>query len=83
VIVIGVGEQDEAVGEFRSKHGLSRPIAANPEQQVFASFATGYIPRKYLIRTDGRIAYQSIGYTESSFAEREEAIAIELPQQAR
>ena len=76
VIVIGVGEQDEAVGEFRSKHGLSFPIAADPEQQVFARFATGYIPRNYLIGTDGRIAYQSVGYTETSFTELEEAIKV-------
>ena len=78
VIVIGVGEQDEAVVEFRSKHGLSFPMAADPEQQVFAKFSTGYIPRNYLIGTDGRIAYQSVGYTETSFTELEKAIKREL-----
>jgi peroxiredoxin len=78
VIVIDVGEQDEAVVEFRSKHGLSFPMAADPEQQVFAKFSTGYIPRNYLIGTDGRIAYQSVGYTETSFTELEEAIKREL-----
>ncbi len=80
VIVIGVGEQDEAVVEFRSKHGLSFPMAADPEQQVFAKFSTGYIPRNYLIGTDGRIAYQSVGYTEASFTELAEAIKRELTQ---
>jgi peroxiredoxin len=80
VIVIGVGEQDQAVGEFRTKHGLSLPIAADPENQVFARFATGLIPRNYLIRTDGRIAYQSVGYSETSFTELEEAIKHELTQ---
>ena len=80
VIAIGVGELDEAVGEFQTKHGLSCPIAADPEQQVFARFATGYIPRNYLIRTDGRIVYQSVGYSEASFTELEEAIKRELTQ---
>jgi hypothetical protein len=28
-IVIGVGEQDETVAEFRTKHDLSFPIAAD------------------------------------------------------
>ena len=78
VIVIGVGEQDEAVVEFRSKHGLSFPMAPDPEQQVFAKFSTGYIPRNYLIGTDGRIACQSVGYTETSFTELEKAIKREL-----
>jgi peroxiredoxin len=78
VIVIGVGEQDEAVAEFRTKHGLSFPIAADPERHVFARFATDTIPRNYLISVDGRIAYQSVGYTETSFTELEEAIKREL-----
>jgi peroxiredoxin len=80
VIVIGVGEQDEAVAEFRTKHGLSFPMAADPENQVFRRFATSYIPRNYLIPTDGRIAYQSVGYTKTSFTELEEAIEHELTQ---
>jgi peroxiredoxin len=78
VIVIGVGEQDDAVAEFRTKHGLSFPIAADPESQVFGKFAKGYIPRNYLIRADGRIAYQSVGYTETSFTELEEVTKREL-----
>lgn len=78
VIVIGVGEQDDAVREFRTKNGLSLPFAADPERQVFANFAADTIPRNYLIRTDGRIAYQSVGYTETLFAELEMAIKREL-----
>ncbi len=80
VIVIGVGEHDEELGEFRTKHALSFPIAGDPELQVFGRFATDRIPRNYLIRADGRIAYQSVGYTETSFAELEEAIKRELAQ---
>ena len=78
VIVIGVGEQDETVAEFRTKHDLSFPIAADPERHLFARFATDTIPRNFLIRADGRIAYQSVGYSETSFAELEEAIKREL-----
>jgi peroxiredoxin len=80
VIVIGVGEHDEAVGEFRTKHGLSLPFAADPESQVFGRFATGTIPRNYLIRADGLIAYQSVGYSETSFSELEAAVKRELAQ---
>ena len=78
MIVIGVGEQDGAVVEFRSKHGLSFPMAAGPERLVFAKFSTGYIPRNYLIGTDGQIAYQSVGYSESLFTELEDAVKSEL-----
>jgi hypothetical protein len=55
-------------------------MAADPENQVFRRFATSYIPRNYLIPTDGRIAYQSVGYTKTSFTELEEAIEHELTQ---
>ena len=80
VIVIGVGEQDETVAKFRTNHDLSFPIAADPERHLFARFATDTIPRNFLIRADGRIAYQSVGYTETSFAELEVAIKRELAQ---
>ncbi len=80
VIVIGVGEQEEAVGEFRTSHGLSMPIAADPESEVFHKFAKGTIPRNNLILTDGRIAYQSVGYSETTFSELEAALKRELTQ---
>lgn len=78
VLVIGVGEQEGVLSEFRAKRGLSVQVAADPERQVFASFATDTIPRNYLIRADGRIAYQSVGYTEKSFNDLEQAIQREL-----
>ena len=69
--------------EFRTKRQAvpsSVPYAADPERQVFTSFATDTIPRNYLIRADGRIAYQSVGYTERSFDDLEQAIQRELAQ---
>ena len=80
VLVIGVGEQARVLSEFRTKRGLSVPFAADPDRQVFTSFATDTIPRNYLIRADGRIVYQSVGYTEKSFDDLEQAIQRELAQ---
>ncbi len=80
VLVIGVGETNEAASAFRAKRGFSFPIAPDADREVFSRFAKDTIPRNYLIRSDGRIAYQSVGYTETSFDELVDAIKRELAQ---
>ena len=35
---------------------------------MYGKFATGFIPRNYLIDRQGRIAYQSIGFEEEELA---------------
>ena len=59
---------------------FSFPIAPDADREVFSRFAKDTIPRNYLIRSDGRIAYQSVGYTETLFDELEHAIKRELAQ---
>ncbi len=75
--MIGVGESNETVSAFRANGGFSFPIAPDADREVFSRFAKDTIPRNYLIRSDGRIAYQSVGYTETLFDELEHAIKRE------
>ncbi len=79
VIAIGAGDEESDLGEFRSEHGLSFPIAADPEQQMAQKFAVPAYPSNFLIGTDGRIIYQSVGYTEVEFSKLVKAIERELP----
>jgi peroxiredoxin len=74
IIAIGTGEKESDLGEFRSKNGLTFPIAADPEQQVAGRFAVPAVPGNYLISIEGRITYQSIGYSEAEFSKLVEAI---------
>ena len=80
IIAIGTGHEESDLGEFRSENGLSFPIAADPEQQVAGRFAVPAVPGNYLISIEGRITYQSVGYTEAEFSKLVAAIERELPE---
>jgi len=44
-------------------------MAADPQREVYRLFAKGGIPRNYVVGTDGKILYQSIGYDPDDPAE--------------
>jgi peroxiredoxin len=60
---------------FREKYGLTFPMACDPEREIFARYATGYIPRTYVIFRDGVIRYQTQGFDEKEFFEIEKLLA--------
>ena len=70
VISIGREHSEKEVGTFKKEKDLSFSMAADPDRDIYKRFATKYIPRNYIIDTDGRIAYQAKGYTD------EELVAI-------
>ena len=73
--VVGREETNETVTTFRKEHGFTFPMAADPEREVFAAFATQSIPRTYLIDRQGKIIYQCVGY-DSSLRERKKLRAL-------
>jgi peroxiredoxin len=79
-IMVSIGrEHNEAeLKEFRKKREFTIPIAADPERKIYSRFATEYIPRNYVIAADGRIAFQSVGYSEPEFKKMLEVIEKEL-----
>ena len=79
LLAIGSGETESDLREFRATNHLSFPIAADPEQQVAMLFSPPAVPTNYLIGIDGRIKYQSVGYSEAEFSRLLAAIERELP----
>ncbi len=67
VIAIGREHSKEELIEFKQKSKLSFLMAPDPNREVYQEFATMYIPRNYLIDREGRIVYQSRGYTDEEF----------------
>jgi peroxiredoxin len=64
MLVVGREETDEVVTEFKSRHGFTFPIAADPERTIYGRFATEFIPRTYLLSRDGTILFQTVGFEE-------------------
>ena len=78
MVVIGREETPEAVAEFKSKHGLTLRMAADPERTAFNRYASERIPRTYVISRDGTIVYQAVGFYPEEFSKLRESIVRAL-----
>ena len=78
MVAIGREHNDAELKDFRKKREFTIPIAADPERKIYGRFATQYIPRNYVIAADGKIAFQSVGYTEPEFKQMLDVIDKEL-----
>jgi len=57
-------KQSEAeIRGWGAQHKLTLPFAADPLNAIYSKYATEGIPRTYLIGADGRILFQSVGYS--------------------
>lgn len=80
LVLVSVGREHSVaeVSDFQKKKGFSFLFAADTKREVYAKFATQYIPRCILIGKDGRIKFQSVGYSDQEFPELIKAAKEEL-----
>jgi len=78
MVALGREHENKELTEFQKKHHLTFPIAGDPGRKIFSRYATQSIPRSYVIGADGKIVFQSVGYTEEEFAKMIEVIRSEL-----
>lgn len=69
LFVFGREEGWDKLIPFKAKKGFTFPILPDVKRDIFSKFATQFIPRNILIDENGKIIYQSMGYTEKEFAE--------------
>ena len=67
VLAIGREHSAEELRVFQKEKGFNFLMTPDPNRKVYSLFATQSIPRNYIIGKDGRILYQSIGYTPEEF----------------
>jgi len=75
LVVLGREHDEKVLKDFAASKNLNLPFAPDIERAVFAKYAEKSIPRNVIIGKDGKIAYQSVGYTETEFKKLEEALA--------
>ncbi len=83
LIVVGIGQGHSKLDleKFQRRHSYSFPLVADPTRDIYHRFATAYIPRTVVIGRDGRIRYQSVGYTPEGFAALASAVKTALRHQ--
>jgi len=82
--MISVDREEEAdkVAPFVKDHGAGWLFGLDEHREVFARYATGYIPRTYVIDRDGRIVFQGQGYGKDEFARMVRVIEQQLAKPA-
>jgi thiol-disulfide isomerase/thioredoxin len=75
-------EQDkDTVLHFQKTHAnLTFPLAWDPERTAYALFASGGIPRTYVVDRRGIIAYQGVGYSLFAVGAVDRAVQKALAQ---
>ncbi len=64
LLAIGRQHNIEEIKKFLTEKKLTLPMGADPDRSIYRQFATQTIPRNYLIGKDGKIIYQSQGFSE-------------------
>ena len=77
MLVIGREETDATLAAFKTKHGYSFPMAADPDGRVYSLYAKQFIRCTYLISKDGTVILSVTGYDD----ERLDALKRELAKQ--
>jgi thiol-disulfide isomerase/thioredoxin len=67
ILAIGREHSKDELIKFKKEKGFTFPIAPDSKRAVYSLFAKQFIPRNVVIGKDGKIAYQSMGYTKEEF----------------
>jgi len=78
LIILGREHTAEEVSAFVKTKGFTMPFAPDPGREIFKLYATQSIPRNVIVGKDGKIIFQSIGYSEQEFKKIEEVLVKEL-----
>lgn len=78
LFVFGREENWDVLDPFIEKTGYTFPILPDLERKIFSKFATQSIPRNVILDREGKIIYQSIGYTEAEFNKMLELLDREI-----
>jgi peroxiredoxin len=78
LIILGREHSEKEVSDFVKKKSFTMPFAPDPTREIYKLYATQFIPRNVIIGKDGRIIFQSMGYTEKEFKKIESLLAEKL-----
>ncbi len=78
LIIIGREHSEKEVRDFALAKKLTMPFAPDPKREIFRLYASQNIPRNIIIDRNGRVLFQSTGYTEEEFKKIEKLLAENL-----
>jgi len=67
LIAIAREQTDKEITPYREKNKYSFPMGPDPKRTIYSKFAEAGIPRNYVIDPEGKIVFQSFGYSPDDF----------------
>lgn len=80
MLLVNVGETEEAVQTFLTQLGIAAPVLLDPDGGVAERYRVNAMPTTYFIASDGTIQDRTIGgpMTEAYLRSRAEALVAEM-----
>lgn len=67
LLILGRGEDQAKVNAFRELYGYKMPFYSDADRSIYHKFAAKYIPRNFFINPEGKVVYESMGFTPEKF----------------
>jgi peroxiredoxin len=67
MLVFGREQTADELNKFKKENHYTFPIIPDVKRKIFSLFAEQSIPRNFVIGPDGKIIFESIGYTPKDF----------------
>jgi peroxiredoxin len=78
--MVGIAREQslQEVTGFKTKQGITYPMAPDPHRDIYKLFGDAGIPRSYVVAPNGNILFQSLGFDPGEFKEMKKVIEQEL-----
>ena len=74
VLPISRGEKRDVVEGYISRMGYTFAVGLDSDQSIYRKYATNYVPRCFVIDSEGKVLYAGVGYDEEIAKEVDAAI---------
>lgn len=69
LLLVARDGNEEQIAAYMQENAYTFDVVADPERTIYNLYATMYVPRTYLIDTEGVVVHTTVEYEESHIAE--------------
>ena len=80
LLIFGREHNLQEVSDFKKSQGFSMPFYADKECAVYSLFASKYIPRNFLVNSEGKIIFSETGFDTNKFDKLKKLIQENIKQ---
>lgn len=78
LLIFGREHSWKEVSKFQADNKYTMPFYPDPKRVIYSKFADQFIPRTFLISSEGKVIFSSIGFVEKDFDALKQLIKEQL-----